>query len=208
VASAIAIEAVARAYFTSRRQIPASLAIAFEAANRAIFEYGEKHPECQGMGTTCTALAIREGKAWLAHVGDSRAYLLRKGQLGRLTEDQTLLAQMIRDGLITEGEAKTARGRNILLQALGTGPHAGPSITNEPISLLAGDILILCTDGLWSMVDDAAIARLASQAPPREACENLINAALDAGGFDNVSVAVFRFSEPGHDAPGKGIETQ
>ena len=157
IASATAIEAAKRAYFTSRRQIPASLAIAFDAANRAIFEYGEKHPECQGMGTTCTALAIRECKAWLAHVGDSRAYFLRKGQLRRLTKDQTLLAQMIRDGVISEDDAKSAGDRNFLLQALGTGPHAGPPIMNKPISLLVGDILVFCTDGLWNMVDDARL---------------------------------------------------
>lgn len=191
VASALAVETVKRVYYSLQEPTPESLKIAFDAAHRAILEHGRKNPECRGMGTTCTALAIHEGRMWLAHVGDSRAYLLRGGVLTQLSDDQTLNAQMIRQGLLSEEEAKYAGGRNILLQALGTRGDIVPTISQNEIPLEEGDIVILCSDGLWNMVDDATIARLAASTPPQEACQNLLNAALAAGGDDNVSVGVF-----------------
>lgn len=191
VASALAVEAVRRVYYSLEGPVPEALMAAFEAANRAIFEYGEREPHCRGMGTTCTALAIKSGQLWLAHVGDSRAYLLRGGKLTQLSEDQTLQAQMIREGLMTKEEARAAGGGNVILNALGTGPDVFPSVWEKGIPLAEGDILILCSDGLWNMLDDAEIAAIASHAAPPEACRALLDAALDAGGYDNVSVGVF-----------------
>jgi serine/threonine protein phosphatase PrpC len=183
-----------------------SLMRAFEAANRAILEHGKNNANCRGMGTTCTALAVHSGQVWLAHVGDSRAYLLRKGQLTRLTKDQTLHAQMVRDGLMTEEESKTAGGSNVILQALGTGPDV--VVWEKRISLVKGDILILCSDGLWNLVADETIAQLASGAAPQEACQKLVDAALEAGGYDNVSVGVFLFDEPGRFRPTEVAKTR
>src|SRR6202050_65779 len=105
VASALAAEVVRRVFYDLKGPPPKVLAMAFSEANRAIIDYAVEHPECKGMGTTCTVLAFRDGKAWLAHIGDSRAYLLRKGQLMQLSEDQTLVAKMVREGSITKEEA-------------------------------------------------------------------------------------------------------
>ena len=191
VASALAVEIVRQVYFSLQKPVPDSLMMAFKSANRAIFEHGQSNPECRGMGTTCTALAIRDGQLWLGHVGDSRAYLLRNGHLTQLTDDQTLHAQMIREGLMTAEESKAAGGGNVILQALGTGLDVVPTIEENGIPLSEGDILILCTDGLWNMVDDAAIAETAARSAPQEACQQLVDAALAAGGYDNVSVGIF-----------------
>jgi len=169
---------------------------AFETANRAIFEHAKHNPDCKGMGTTCTALAIHDGQVWLAHVGDSRAYLLRGGKLTQLSDDQTVHAQMIREGLMTEEESKISGGGNVVLQALGTGEDVLPAVWEKGIPLIEGDTLVLCSDGLWNMVNDAAIAEIAARAAPREACQNLVGAALEAGGYDNVSVGIFAVRLP------------
>jgi serine/threonine protein phosphatase PrpC len=196
VASALAVEAVRRIYYSLEAPVPESLMIAFETANRAIFEHGKKNPDCKGMGTTCTALAIHDGQVWLAHVGDSRAYILRGGKLKQLSDDQTLHAQMIREGLMTEEESKTSGGGNVVLQALGTGADVDPFVWREGIPLIEGDTLVLCSDGLWNMVDDVAIAEIAARAAPQDACQDLIDAALEAGGYDNVSVGIFAVRAP------------
>jgi serine/threonine protein phosphatase PrpC len=196
VASSLAVEAVRRVYYSLQEPVPASLMIAFETANRAILEHGKNHPDCRGMGTTCTALAIHDGQVWLGHVGDSRAYLLRGGKLTQLSDDQTLHAQMIREGLMTEDESKTSEGGNVVLQALGTGADVVPAVWEKGVPLLEGDTLVLCSDGLWNVVDDAAIAEIAARAAPQEACQNLVDAALEAGGYDNVAVGIFAVRPP------------
>ena len=197
VASALAVEAVRRVYFSLQEPVPESLMRAFETANRAILDHAKNNPECRGMGTTCTALAIHDGQVWLAHVGDSRAYLLRNGKLTPLSVDQTLHAQMIREGLMTKEESETSGGGNVVLQALGTGADVVPAVWEKGIPLLEGDILVLCSDGLWNMVDDATIAEVAARAAPQQACQDLIGAALEAGGYDNVSVGIFAVRAPG-----------
>jgi serine/threonine protein phosphatase PrpC len=205
VASALAVEAVRRVYFSLQVPVPESLMRAFETANRAILKHAKNNPECRGMGTTCTALAVYDGQVWLAHVGDSRAYLLRGGKLTQLSADQTLHAQMIREGLMTEEESKTSGGGNVVMQALGTGADVVPAVWEKGIPLIEGDTLVLCSDGLWNMVDDAAIAEIAGRAPPQEACQNLVGAALEAGGYDNVSVGIFAVRPPA--APRAGPQT-
>jgi serine/threonine protein phosphatase PrpC len=191
IASRLAVEVVRRSYYAGTEPVPESLMIAFEAANRAILEHARKFPECKGMGTTCTAVAIQDDHLWLAHVGDSRAYLLRKGALKQLSADQSLHAQMIREGLMSQEEAEMAGGRNVILQALGISPDIEPDVWEKGIPLKAGDVFILCSDGLWNMVDDVAIAAIAANREPEEACKDLIAAALEAGGYDNVSAGVF-----------------
>jgi serine/threonine protein phosphatase PrpC len=191
IASGLAVEVVRRSYYVGTEPVSQSLMIAFEAAHRAILEHGRKFPECSGMGTTCTALVVRDGQLWLAHVGDSRAYLLRKGALKQLSADQSLHAQMIREGLMSQEEAQMAGGRNVILQALGISPEIEPAVWEKGKPLKAGDVLVLCSDGLWNMVDDAAIAGIAGNREPEEACKDLIAAALEVGGYDNVSAGVF-----------------
>ena len=191
VASALAAEVVRRVYYDLKGPAPKVLAMAFSEANRAIVDYAGAHPECKGMGTTCTVLAFRDDKAWVAHVGDSRAYLLRKDRLMQLTEDQTLVAQMVREGTITKEEATHSPVQNVILQALGAVNQIKPMIASVGIPLQSGDVLILCSDGLFNMVPDTTIADIAGRLPPQEACNALIEAALAQGGHDNTSLGVF-----------------
>jgi PPM family protein phosphatase len=172
VASALAADVIRRLYYDLDGTIPDLLANAFAAANRAILDYAAEHPECKGMGTTCTVLAFHEGKAWLAHIGDSRAYLLREGTL-------------------TQEEADHSPMHNVILQALGTGVNFKPIIGSKGLPLRLGDVFILCSDGVCNLVPDAKIAEVAARLPPQEACHALIEAALAAGGHDNASLGVF-----------------
>jgi PPM family protein phosphatase len=190
VASALAGEVVRRVYYELEGAVPDVLAAAFAAAHRAILEWSEQNPECAGMGTTCTALALHDDKAWLAHIGDSRAYLWRKATLTQLSADQTLVAQMLRNGVLTAEEAENSPVKNVILQALGAAIDIVPEIWSQPLRLVDGDVLILCTDGLWGLVGDVVIAGIAARLAPHDACDALIEAALAAGGHDNVSVGV------------------
>jgi PPM family protein phosphatase len=192
VASALAAEIVRRVFFELTGTVRNLLSIAFRAANNAILDYGQAHPECAGMGTTCTVLAVRDGQAWLAHVGDSRAYLLRAATLRQLSEDQTLIRKLVHDGMMTEEEALVSDQNNVLLQALGTAAEINPELWSEGLQLEPDDILILCSDGLHGLVPDKTIAEIATRAEPLDACQELIQTALKAGGHDNVSVGVFR----------------
>ncbi len=191
VASALAADTIRRVYYDLNGPVPKVLAMAFSAANRAILDYAEEHPDCKGMGTTCTVLAFRDGKAWLGHIGDSRAYLLRDGTLTQLSEDQTLVAKMVSEGALTEEEARHSSVQNVILQALGAGPKFQPLIGPNGLPLKPGDVLILCSDGVFNMVPEATIADIAGRLPPQEACNALIEAALAAGGHDNASLGVF-----------------
>jgi PPM family protein phosphatase len=191
VASAMAAEVIRRVYYDLKGPAPKVLAMAFSEANRAIIDYASRHPECKGMGTTCTVFVFRDGKAWLAHIGDSRAYLLRKDRLMQLSEDQTLVAKMISEGSIPKEESSHSPVQNVILQALGAMSEIKPMIASSGIPLQSGDVLILCSDGLFNMVPDTTIAEIAGRLPPQEACDALIEAALAQGGHDNASLGVF-----------------
>ena len=191
VASALAADVIRRLYYDLDGPVPKVLAAAFTAANRAILEYAAEHPETRGMGTTCTVLAFHERKAWIAHIGDSRAYLLRDGGLTQLSEDQTLVAKLVGAGTLTQEQADHSPMHNVILQALGTSQQMKPIIGSKGLPLEFGDILILCSDGISGLVPDAKIADIAGRLPPREACDALIEAALAAGGHDNASVGAF-----------------
>jgi PPM family protein phosphatase len=196
VASALAAETIRRVFYTLEGSTPQVLVSAFAAANQAIRDWTVSHPECAGMGTTCTALALHESKLWLAHIGDSRAYLLRNGSFTQLSADQTLVEELVRKGKLTKKQAETSPVNNVVLQALGMGPEIAPIIWSQAMPLLAGDIVVLCTDGLSGLVQDDVIADIAGRLRPHEACEALIEAALAAGGHDNVSVGVLRAETP------------
>ncbi len=179
-------------YYECRGTVPEVLAAAFLAAHRAIQNWAELNPECKGMGTTCTAVAIRDGQAWLGHVGDSRAYLLRNGVFTQLSDDQTLVAQLVREGKLSREEAHKSPVSNVILQAVGTNGEIVPTIWSDPLQLTAKDVLVLCSDGLTGVVPDDMIAERVESLPPDAACEALIDAAIAAGAPDNVSVGVFR----------------
>jgi len=204
VASAIAVDTILDVYADRPGDPAEMLAAAFAAANRAIFDRSQDDPACRGMGTTCTVIAVEGDAAFLGHIGDSRAYLLRDGALRQLTTDHSLVNQMFAAGLLTAGEMAGHPDRNIIVKALGTNATAEPDIWREPRRLKDGDVLMLCSDGLVDLVDDGAIARLLAESPPSRACAALRDAALAAGGHDNVSVGVFIVSaEPPPDDPAR-----
>lgn len=196
VASRLAAEVIRRCLFEVPSAVPQILSTAFLVANKAIFDYAAANPECAGMGTTCTALVLSADKVFLGHVGDSRAYILRGGTLKQVSEDQTLVAKMVRDGVMTAEEARTSEHNNIILQALGTMPEIAPDVWSDGVALQAGDKLLVCSDGLHGLVSDEVIAELTGRLTPAEACEELIQRALHAGGHDNISVGVMRVFVP------------
>jgi protein phosphatase len=196
VASALATEVVRRVFYSLDVEPPRALKAAFEAANRAIFEQSAREPECKGMGTTCTAVVIRDGRLWLAHVGDSRAYMLRGREVTQLSDDQTLHAQLVREGVMTQEEAERSPGGNVILQAVGTRKEVAPTIWSEGLPLAIGDAIILCSDGLSNLVSEAELAAVVPDRAPQDSCHLLVEAALAAGGHDNISVGVFQIVAP------------
>ncbi len=171
----------------------ASLIKAVESANSAIFERSRTDPDLQGMGTTVTALALivadGEERLSIAHVGDSRAYRLRAGELELLTEDHTMVTELVRDGQLTALEARNHRQRSVLTRAVGV--ESGVSIDVIEVLPSAGDRFLLCSDGLTGDVDSSQIAGILRRyADPGEACRDLIRVALAAGSRDNISALI------------------
>lgn len=195
VASPLALEPVAelddRADL-SDHDVGAALADAVQAGNRRVYEEGEANPERSGMGTTLTAAAIAGGQAHLAHVGDSRAYLLRPGATGlhRLTVDHTPVEQAMLDGELSPEEAELHPMRHMLDRIVGAEPEVAVDVA-DPVALTAGDRLLLCSDGLTEAVSHDEIARLLAEAgDPETTADALVRAALAGGGPDNVTVVV------------------
>ena len=187
VASSIAIETIRD--HAPRRPDAKALARAVKAANREVIRSAREGYGKQGMGTTMTAAIVEGTHIAIAHVGDSRAYLLRSGTLEQITDDHSMVADMIRRGQLSEAEARYHPNRSVITRALGT----DPSVVADTYELTAGlgDRLMLCSDGLTGMLEDAMIAEtLATYADPAAATRALVDAANDAGGHDNISVVV------------------
>src|SRR3984893_1413363 len=167
------------------------LATAVHLANRTIFKAAEKNPDHRGMGATLTAAWIDGAKLSIAHVGDSRAYLVRSGSLLQLTRDHSLVAEQVRRGILTAAEAEESDMQSVLLRALGAEPEI--EVDAEEQMLLPNDILLLCSDGLTRMVTEPEIAgTLQSEMDPTKASEKLIALANERGGADNITVVVVR----------------
>jgi protein phosphatase len=166
----------------------------FEAANQAVQEQARQHPRWDGMGTTLT-LAVSSGdQLFLGHVGDSRAYLLRSGQLQVLTRDHSYAQVLADGGYITQEQVATHRMRNVLLRSLGASATATDV---RHLRLESGDQLLLCSDGLSNAVTGDAISEILHSAPHAQAaCDRLIEAALAAGGRDNITVLLARYAWP------------
>lgn len=166
----------------------------FHLANKAIFNSAAAHPEQEGMGATLTALWIDGQKVSIAHVGDSRAYLLRGGTLQQLTTDHSLVAEQVRRGILTASEAESSSMQSVLLRALGTNPEI--EVDAEEHVLFERDMLLLCSDGLTRMVTEPEIAGvLQSQTDPTKTAEKLVSLANEYGGGDNVTVIVLFISK-------------
>ena len=163
-----------------------------ERANDLIRDEGARNPSRQGMGTTLTAVWAIDELAYIAHVGDSRAYLFRKGNLQQLTKDQSLVEKLLEDKIISPEEAQRMGAKNIILQALGSEDDL--DVASPRTSLQAGDTIILCTDGLTGVVENPEIEESLRQGGGLGAiCQRLIKAAEDGGGPDNITVLLGLF---------------
>jgi PPM family protein phosphatase len=196
VASAAAVEPLAALdgrEFADPAEAAEALTAAIREANAAILDRAAGDPGLWGMGTTVTAAALAgERHLQLAHVGDSRAYLLRDGSLEQLTTDHTVVAELVRRGRLTPAQAAIHPERSILTRAVGLDPRI-PVDTPDPLELQDGDQVLLCSDGLTEPVDDDQIAQLLSAEPDgNTACQALIDAANAAGGPDNITVVLLR----------------
>lgn len=160
---------------------------ALAAANDAVLSEASHNPELKGMGTTLVAALLSEGRGKVINLGDSRAYLLHGGALSRITQDHSMVGDLLRRGEITEEEAENHPRRNVLTRAVGIEGRPQPDLF--PVELGPGDVLLLCSDGLHGMVDDRAIREILEADWSLDSrCDALIDAALDAGGKDNVTV--------------------
>jgi serine/threonine protein phosphatase PrpC len=165
-----------------------------EQASRQV-RSAAKRPDRQGMGATLTAVFVRDRTAFIAEVGDSRAYLLRQGNICQVTHDQSYVQLLVDAGLMTPEEAEHSPRRNIVLQAMGQDKDV--IVALGKLALLRGDRLLLCSDGLSGMLDDAQIRQLASAPiPVEQACEALVQAANAAGGKDNITVIIAEVEGP------------
>ena len=179
--------------FTSDKPARKALVDAIAAANRSVAEKAHADPAYRGMGTTLTAALVREGKLHVAHVGDSRAYLLRDGDgLVQLTTDHTLVEQLIQEGRLSRDEAATHPQRSVITRAIGIEDVVDIDVL-PAIALQPGDQILLCSDGLTGPVSDTRITGLLSSTPDGDAaCQALIDAANEAGGPDNITVVLLR----------------
>ncbi|HEY6044670.1 MAG TPA: Stp1/IreP family PP2C-type Ser/Thr phosphatase [Nitrosospira sp.] len=161
----------------------------FKSSNKRIIEHTVKHPDDEGMGCTGELLVVHEKSYVIGHVGDSRVYLVRDEHLRQLTRDQSLVQGLVDEGILTPEEARHHPRKNIILQALGTDPSVTPDVIKG--EAFNHDIFLLCSVGLTDMVDDCAIRdTLVSKKSLDDKAESLIEAALAAGGKDNVTVVL------------------
>lgn len=175
-----------------------------KTANTVIYEKGRQFPKDAGMGTTVVAALVDSRTLTVAHVGDSRLYLWRRGDLAQLTQDHSLVGEQVRRGQITADEAVRSNLQNILTRALGAEAEVQVDVSEHP--LLAGDVVLLATDGLSKMVPDAEVSRIIAADPdPKKIVETLIAKARGAGGVDNVTVVAARISEDGAAGGVKGF---
>ena len=195
VASRIAVEAF-QAGIADTTHPERELAELAHSANERIHSLSHSNAEQAGMGTTLTALWVGEQEVAIAHVGDSRAYCLREGKLVRLTDDHTLVDELMRQGRLTPEEAVEHPQRSVITRALG--PEGAVDVDTRSFQARGGDVYLLCSDGLTTMVPEEDIAAvLNTHARLRDAGEALIRAANDAGGRDNVTVVLLRLKEVG-----------
>jgi PPM family protein phosphatase len=198
IASATALEPVKEIdgkVFSDADGAIVALRDAFVAANAEVSGLADKEPRYRGMGTTLTVAMVEGRRLHLAHVGDSRAYLLRDGRLKQLTDDHTLVQHLIDEGQIDRADAANHPQRSIITRAIGVSPEV--EIDTRSLELEPGDQILLCSDGLTGVVDDATIEELLSAGhDERTTVERLVELANAGGGPDNITVLLLRYEDP------------
>jgi serine/threonine protein phosphatase PrpC len=200
VASEIAVDTVTKAYYQEDGDdVAASLLIAIKRANALIHQRAAENTLRSGMGTTCVAAVFRGSMIYIANVGDSRAYLVRNGQVRQISQDHSWVAEQVRAGLLTEDQARTHAQRNVITRCLGT--QADVEVDVFPELLEEGDAFVLCTDGLSGQVSDDEIRRTVDQTIPQKSVYALVEKANANGGPDNITAIVIGVQEVGLEPP-------
>ena len=194
-ASRLAVESVRHFYDSNFDGSPqATLLQAFSTAHQNIQRYAHDHPQFHGMGTTCTALSIIGRELSFAHIGDTRVYLVRPDSISRLTRDHSYVGRLVESGIVRSEDAESHPQRHILTAALGSGREVIPDSPQAPIQLEHNDKIVLCTDGLWSLVGEPEMAHIVRSNSPADACRELVEMALRRGGPDNVTLLILHVS--------------
>jgi protein phosphatase len=190
VASSLAAESIREVFLAAGPFDPRQVLIeGFQLAHQAILERGMREPAFAGMGTTCCAAIFRDGHMYYGHVGDSRIYLIRDHHAEQLTEDHSLVASMVRNGLLTAEQAQHHAQRNVITQALGVDSESlSGDFPSQPLQLATGDIVLFCTDGLHGLVNGAEMALTVQDQSLAEACGELVSLARLRGGPDNITL--------------------
>lgn len=198
MASTIAVNSILEFLKKEKYADPVSaLDLALQFANMQILGYADEHPELKGMGTTACVLLLQEANAYIAHVGDSRIYLYlnAKHQLHRITKDHSYVQTLVDAGQITDEEAESHPNKNRITKALGIKKELMPTVPGNPIHVKAGDIFLICSDGLCGMVHDKQMLRILSQnAALKQKGDELVENALLNGGVDNITVELIEIS--------------
>lgn len=198
MASTIAVNSILEFLKKEKYADPVSaLDLALQFANMQILGYADEHPELKGMGTTACVLLLQEANAYIAHVGDSRIYLYLndKHQLHRITKDHSYVQTLVDAGQITDEEAESHPNKNRITKALGIKKELMPTVPGNPIHVKAGDIFLICSDGLCGMVHDKQMLRILSQnAALKQKGDELVENALLNGGVDNITVELIEIS--------------
>jgi PPM family protein phosphatase len=201
VASSSAVAKLGEEYYSpsNHTRIEPALRQAVQAANLRIHELTHRHPEYRSMETTLSAIVIAGAQAYIAHVGDTRVYHWRAGHLTQLTSDHSEAAELVRMRILKAEKVREHPGRNTLTRTLGSRLIPRPDYLRQPVA--AGDQFLLCSDGLWSEVEDAEIADVLALHPPATACRELVERALARDCLDNVSIQVVRVTSIAEAAP-------
>ncbi|MEW5909924.1 MAG: Stp1/IreP family PP2C-type Ser/Thr phosphatase [Thermodesulfobacteriota bacterium] len=190
-ASSASVNAIREFFETHLHDHPDELLIhAIEESHRFLKEMSARDPELKGMGTTCTAVWASGIEAYVGHVGDSRAYLIRNGESTQITEDHTLVHRLLKEGKISDQEALNHPDKNIILQAVGASDAIDVDLFH--VALESEDILLLCSDGLHGLVTDHEMAELLGKIPLDEAPDRLISLAKERGGHDNITTVIIK----------------
>ena len=193
VASQKAIEILRRELLKSKAHLPTGLAKAVQAANLEVHDYSIENPEHEGMGTTLTAVLIDDQVGLIGHVGDSRAYLIREDSIQQLTQDHSWVAERVRQGVLTQNEAKKHRLRNVITNALGSEQSVKLDILHFDVR--SGDKVLICSDGISMLLDDDVLKQIVSNYDPESAVKQLTIVANDRGSPDNITAVVIEVDQ-------------
>jgi serine/threonine protein phosphatase PrpC len=207
IASYLVVESLRAEMATTKDRSTGSLVrAAVERANHVVFDAAGRNPKRSGMGATLTAVFVREDRAYVAGVGDSRCYVIRGKRIRQLTRDQSLVESLVELGHMTREEAESSPHRNVILQALGTKPQVAVALMK--LRLFRGDIVLICSDGLSGKVSDDELLALALDGPTiDEAARRMVTVANERGGEDNITAILAHFSGTGLTQPGEQTVT-